>query len=159
MASTKAAVARHINPAEPVVDCPLLDREAERALKASVQTANDFSMTVLGWLRRKTPEEQAAWLTATTEAGRALFQPWCTEILFVLATLGRSRFTELQNLLGVSSRTLSDKLRALREAGFVEREVFDEQPVRIEYHLTKRGRTTAALASPLIAQLNQFGQE
>jgi DNA-binding HxlR family transcriptional regulator len=77
------------------------------------------------------------------------------EILYVLGLLSRSRFTQLQRLLGVSSRTLSDKLKHLREAGFIDREIFDEQPVRIEYFLTKSGRKVAALAAPLLAHLGQ----
>jgi DNA-binding HxlR family transcriptional regulator len=77
------------------------------------------------------------------------------EILYVIATLGRARFTQLIDLLGMSSRTLSDKLKALREAGLLDRELFDEQPVRIEYYLTKHGAKTAALASPLFCHLTQ----
>jgi DNA-binding HxlR family transcriptional regulator len=40
------------------------------------------------------------------------------------------------------------------EAGLVDRRVFDEQPVRIEYFLTPHGIETAALAGPLFAHLN-----
>ena len=75
--------------------------------------------------------------------------------IFVLAVARQARFGELQRMLGgISSRTLSDKLQTLRDEGLVERQVFDEQPVRIEYHLTKEGVTTAALATPLFAHLN-----
>ena len=94
--------------------------------------------------------------TGSVEAGRVLFQPWSMEILFVLAVGNKeARFGELQKMLGgISSRTLSDKLQNLRDEGLVERQVFDEQPVRIEYRLTKEGKMTAALATPLFAHLN-----
>lgn len=65
-----------------------------------------------------------------------------------------TRFTDLHTLLGLSTRTLSDKLKTLMEAGLVDRRVFDEQPVRIEYFLTPHGIETAALAGPLFAHLN-----
>ncbi|HLE47883.1 MAG TPA: winged helix-turn-helix transcriptional regulator, partial [Candidatus Thermoplasmatota archaeon] len=101
----------------------------------------------------------AGWLKRSVDSGRAVFQPWNMELLYVIATLGRARFGQLAQLLGLSSRTLSDKLLFLCEAGLVAREVFDERPVRIEYQLTKHGRATAALASPLIAHLNHEGRQ
>lgn len=80
------------------------------------------------------------------------------EILFALAVSREARFGELSHLLGgISSRTLSDKLQTLRDEGLVERRVFDEQPVRISYRLTKEGLMTAALATPLFAHLNHRG--
>ena len=122
---------------------------------ATIRGSKHFSADVLKFLERRTPDARAKWAQASVEAGRVLFQPWSMEILFVLAVAREARFGELQHMLGgISSRTLSDKLQTLREEGFVDRKVFDEQPVRIEYSLTKEGRTTAALASPLFAHLN-----
>jgi len=156
MRVAKSAVREHSAPKRPL-DYPVMDEDLQARLAACVKAANAFSRHTLTWLGRKTPDEQAAWFKGTVDAGRTVFQPWALEILFVLGTLGRSRFTELQRLLGVSSRTLSDKLQMLRDEGFVEREVFDEQPVRIEYYLTKHGSITASLAGPLICELNRRG--
>jgi len=137
-----------------VADCPVLDGPAAAQQAACVKASNVLSLAILEFLKRKTPVEQAAWLSLSVRKAGEVFQPWSMEILFVVATLGRARFGELQGLLGISSRTLSDKLKTLRDAGLLDREVFDEHPVRIEYFLTKHGRTTAALATPLFAQLN-----
>jgi DNA-binding HxlR family transcriptional regulator len=123
--------------------------------EAVVGEARAFSGDVLRFLSRRPEAAQAKWAQGSVEAGRVIFQPWSMEILFVLAIARNARFGELQTMLGgISSRTLSDKLQTLREEGLVERQVFDEQPVRIQYSLTKEGRMTAALATPLFAHLN-----
>jgi DNA-binding HxlR family transcriptional regulator len=151
----KAAVAgRSASRKDDIVDCPVTDPRVERELKVCVQASYALSKGVLTFLESHTPEAKALWLKRAVDSSRVIFQPWTMELLFVLAVLGRTRFGELQKLLGISSRTLSDKLQALREEGLVEREVFDEQPVRIEYRLTKQGRDAAALATPLFGHLN-----
>lgn len=123
--------------------------------EACLQDSRAFSHEVLQFLKSRPYEAQARWAQASVEAGRVIFQPWSMEILFVLAIAREARFGELQTLLGgISSRTLSDKLQTLREEGLVERQVHDEQPVRIEYRLTREGRMTAALATPLFCHLN-----
>lgn len=135
------------------LDCPILDGSAKKEYLASAKAANVYSLAVLEFLRRKTPKEQVAWLKTSVGATREVFQPWNVEILYVLATLGHARFSDLEALLGLSSRTLSDKLKQLKDVGLVERTVFDEQPVRVEYKLTKHGLRTASLASPLFTHL------
>jgi DNA-binding HxlR family transcriptional regulator len=152
----KAAVLRHT---DPLLDCPVLDGSATTQYKAAVKAANGLSLSLLEFLKRKTPQEQASWLKANVKVSRELFQPWSLEILFVLAGLDRARFTQLLDLLGLSSRTLSDKLKALRDAGLVERQIFDEQPVRIEYFLTRHGRRTTAVAAPLFTYLSHTALE
>jgi DNA-binding HxlR family transcriptional regulator len=56
-------------------------------------------------------------------------------------------------LTGISSRTLSDKLRFLVEEGLVIREVEDGPPIRVSYILSEHGRTCGRLLSPLVAHL------
>ena len=136
-------------------DCPVLAGDAAAQFRSCIKESSRFSLACLEFLKKRSTADQAAWLRRSVDSGRAVFQPWNMELLYVIATIGRARFGQLSKLLGLSSRTLSDKLRFLREAGLVDREVFDAQPVRIEYFLTKNGRATAALASPLIAHLNQ----
>ncbi len=54
--------------------------------------------------------------------------------------LGRSRFDELQESLGVASNVLSQRLATLTEEGVVERRRYSEHPERFEYRLTEKGR-------------------
>jgi DNA-binding HxlR family transcriptional regulator len=77
------------------------------------------------------------------------------EVLYAVASAGTARFTPLQDLLGLSSRTLAERLSSLAEAGLMERLVEVGPPLRTSYRLTKDGRATAALAAPLFAHLNQ----
>lgn len=150
----KAAAPRHTYELHEK-DCPMSESDVEASFESSLAASKAFSSDVLQFLSRRTPEAQTRWAQASVEAGRVLFQPWSMEIVFVLAIAKEARFGELQKMLGgISSRTLSDKLQTLREEGLVEREVYDEQPVRIEYRLTKEGRRTASLATPLFAHLN-----
>jgi DNA-binding HxlR family transcriptional regulator len=68
---------------------------------------------------------------------------------------GHSRFCELErSLAGISPRTLSLRLRALEEAGIVERQTFPEVPPRVEYVLTAKGRALV----PLIEDMRTYGQ-
>jgi DNA-binding HxlR family transcriptional regulator len=67
---------------------------------------------------------------------------------------GRSRFCELErSLVGISPRTLSLRLRALEEAGIVERQTFPEVPPRVEYALTEKGRALV----PLVEDMRAYG--
>ncbi|HEX3735149.1 MAG TPA: helix-turn-helix domain-containing protein [Solirubrobacterales bacterium] len=54
--------------------------------------------------------------------------------------LGRRRFDELQESLGVASNVLSQRLATLTEEGVVERHRYSEHPERFEYRLTEKGR-------------------
>lgn len=54
---------------------------------------------------------------------------------------GPQRFKDLQEQMpAVSDRILSERLKELEAAGVVQRKVYDEWPVRIEYELTQKGR-------------------
>lgn len=128
-------------------------------LDSAVKAATAFSRKTVGHLRTLPHEDQAAFIKGMIAEGDIAFQPWAMEILYVLGLLGRARFTDLQRLLGVSSRTLSDKLQELRENGLVSRQVFDESPVRIEYALTKHGSRVAVLGSALFAELEVCAEE
>jgi DNA-binding HxlR family transcriptional regulator len=148
----KVAASIHTDPIV-VPDCPVLDGTANTQFQAAFKAANELSLALLEFLKRKEPHARAAWLRTSINASRALFQPWGPELVYTIASLGEARFNQLQELLGLSSRTLSDKLKSLREEGLVERRIADEEPVRISYVLTKHGRKTAAAATPLFTLL------
>jgi len=67
---------------------------------------------------------------------------------------GTRRFGELRrSLVGISPKTLTDRLRDLERHGIVERRMYAEIPPRVEYTLTDRGRTL----EPIIASLAAWG--
>jgi DNA-binding HxlR family transcriptional regulator len=65
---------------------------------------------------------------------------WTGLILRVLLA-GPRRFGEIEDVVGgLSARMLSERLKELEACGIVERRVYPEAPVRIEYALTEKGR-------------------
>ncbi|MCW4053977.1 MAG: helix-turn-helix transcriptional regulator [Candidatus Bathyarchaeota archaeon] len=79
-----------------------------------------------------------------------LFQKWNLEILYTLFLKKPIGFGELKRILGVNSRTLSDKLKMLNKQRYIERKVDTGPPLRVEYSLTLKGKNTVLLALPLL---------
>ncbi len=67
--------------------------------------------------------------------------------LFILQELltGPKRFTVLEKSLGVSPRTLSERLKELEDQNIVARQAYAEVPPRVEYNLTPKGEALAPL--------------
>lgn len=64
---------------------------------------------------------------------------WTILILHSLCN-GKMRFGELQRELGsISPKTLSQRLKELETEGILQKKVFAEVPLRVEYSLTKKG--------------------
>jgi DNA-binding HxlR family transcriptional regulator len=67
--------------------------------------------------------------------------------------LGKRRFDELLDSLGVASNVLTDRLNRLVDEQILERVAYSERPPRYEYRLTPKGKE---LRVPLLA-LMQWG--
>ena len=65
---------------------------------------------------------------------------WWSILILRDASLGLRRFDEFQESLGIASNILTRRLKALVEAGLLERRRYSERPPRDEYVLTKAGR-------------------
>jgi DNA-binding HxlR family transcriptional regulator len=63
--------------------------------------------------------------------------------LLIVGLLDRNkslRYNQLrEKLVGVSPKSLADRLKELEKAGIIRREVYPEVPARVEYSLTKDG--------------------
>ncbi|MGI8483909.1 MAG: winged helix-turn-helix transcriptional regulator [Thermomicrobiales bacterium] len=78
---------------------------------------------------------------------------WTPLIVRDLAS-GQKRFSELErSLLGISPKTLSERLKRLEEAMVVNRHCFAEVPPRVEYTLTEKGHALL----PVIDSMRAFG--
>lgn len=76
---------------------------------------------------------------------------WSSLILFALVD-GADRFNSLKSRIeGISQRMLTQTLRDLERDGYVERTIFPEVPVRVEYELTKMGRELVKPLYQLVA--------
>ncbi|MGQ9539149.1 MAG: winged helix-turn-helix transcriptional regulator [Candidatus Bathycorpusculaceae bacterium] len=83
-----------------------------------------------------------------------LSQKWNLELLYTLFFKNTVSFSGLKKILGVNSRTLSDKLKNLMKNGYVERWAETGPPIRVEYALTEKGRDIVLLALPLLYYSN-----
>ena len=65
---------------------------------------------------------------------------WTGAILRAMRS-GRVRFSDISAAIpGLHDRLLSERLKELECEGIIERHVIPETPVRIEYHLSAKGR-------------------
>src|ERR1700693_3719580 len=79
---------------------------------------------------------------------------WTGLLLYALLE-GPRRFCELTNTVeGLSDRVLSDRLRELEMEGVVQRVVYPQIPVRVEYQLTAKGRAL----EPVVLAIRQWAQ-
>jgi len=88
---------------------------------------------------------------------------WAFLIINTLGNRGKLRFNGLmEQLEGVSPKTLSDTLKILEKEGLVRKESFNEIPPRVEYSLTKDGRGLRKAIIPLLqwtADRSNFANE
>jgi DNA-binding HxlR family transcriptional regulator len=74
---------------------------------------------------------------------------WTTLIIKVLMPKAM-RFSELAEQLSViSDRVLSERLKELEQEGIIERKVYPETPVRVEYSLTCKGYELAPVVEAI----------
>jgi len=80
---------------------------------------------------------------------------WAILILKELFHGNRRTNEFLSALPGISTKTLTARLRELESNGLIKRTVFPEVPPRVEYSLTSKGREV----QPIMAALHQVGQQ
>lgn len=83
--------------------------------------------------------------------------------LFIIAVLGndnRTRFNDLlRQLKGISPRTLTDRLKELEALRLIQRHVFPEVPLRVEYTLTEEGRGMRRALIPFLKWSIEFEKD
>ncbi|SEL96195.1 transcriptional regulator, HxlR family [Roseovarius azorensis] len=79
---------------------------------------------------------------------------WSILILREFFLEGPRRFQDLQDMLGLSPNTLSNRLKKLENAGIVARRAYSSNPPRSEYVLTEAGRALG----PVMGALRQWGE-
>ncbi len=80
---------------------------------------------------------------------------WTGLLLYALLE-GPRRFCELTTRVeGLSDRVLSDRLRELEVEGIIERIVYPQIPVRVEYQLTEKGRAL----EPVVQAIQKWAEK
>ena len=93
------------------------------------------------------------------QASELIGRRWTGAIIFVLLK-ARCRFATLRNAVpDITDRMLSERLQELELAGIVVRTVIPETPVRVEYALTKKGRSLAPAIDAIAAWAQKWGPE
>ena len=85
------------------------------------------------------------------QAAELIGRRWTGAIIRAMAD-GAVRFGDIVAAVpGISDRMLSERLKELEAEGLVQRDVFPEHPVRIEYRLTAKGQDLGAVMDAIAA--------
>lgn len=132
---------------------PILSNELRKFVESRLRTNLDGIEQTLNQVfqvQSLTLEDLRDTIQALEESFTLLSQKWSLQVLYILFLKKTSGFGELKKILGVNSRTLSDKLKTLNKGDYVSRTVQQGPPLRVRYSLTKKGRDTILLALPFL---------
>ncbi len=106
----------------------------------------------------ETPKVETHLCPKYEKAAAILGKRWTGLIIRVMEN-GPYRFNELLKIITpVSDRLLTERLRELEAEGLVERAVYPESPVRIEYSLTEKGHSMKHVLDALQAWADDWVQ-
>lgn len=84
---------------------------------------------------------------------------WKLRILYHL-TGGTKRFSELRKLLeGITEATLTVQLRELEGAHLIERKIYREVPLKVEYSLSEYGMELKSVLADLCKWSKKYARE
>ena len=70
-----------------------------------------------------------------------------------MISLNSTKFNQfLASIQGIRPKVLSIRLKELEESGLIERKIYHERPIRIEYYLTEKGKAV----KPILDQMAMF---
>jgi DNA-binding HxlR family transcriptional regulator len=84
---------------------------------------------------------------------------WWSLMIVREAMLGVQRFEEFQDVLGIARNILSQRLKKLVADEIFRKRVYQENPRRVEYVLTAKGRELFPIIAALVAWGNKWGRE
>ena len=68
---------------------------------------------------------------------------------------GHKRFNEFLGIEEINAKILSARLKEMEKDGLIERIVFSEIPVRVEYHITQKGKAL----EPILDQMSAYSMK
>jgi len=87
---------------------------------------------------------------------RTIGGKWKPLILWSLAQSEVLRYGQLKKTIdGITHKMLSQQLKDLEEEGLVNRKQYNQVPPKVEYSLTKRGKTVI----PILDEMCKWGRE
>ncbi len=101
------------------------------------------------------PEKKLGGDCGVAKTLKIIGSKWTMLILHNLFA-GSLRFGQLQRALGnISPKTLSQRLQELEQEKIINRKVFAEIPLHVEYSLTKKGRSL----KDIFTQMARWGEQ
>jgi DNA-binding HxlR family transcriptional regulator len=92
-------------------------------------------------------------------ASELIGRRWTGAIIYLLLRK-RCRFAVLRDAIpDITDRMLSDRLQELEQEGIVDRTVFPEIPIRVEYSLSKKGRALASAIDAIADWAEKWTEE
>ena len=84
---------------------------------------------------------------------RIIGKKFTIHIIRNMLLLKQTRFNEFLNSMeGISTKTLSVRLREMEDAGLITRTIIERRPLKVEYRLTEKGEAL----SPVMIQMANF---
>ena len=81
---------------------------------------------------------------------------WKIMILCVIDNNEVVRYGEIRRTVhGITNTMLANSLKELEADGLVERKMYDEMPVRVEYNLTDKAKSLI----PILLELKKWGED
>lgn len=95
------------------------------------------------------PHDLAPQCPTYNRAAEIIGSRWAGAVVRAMLA-GATRFSEIREYInGITDRVLSKRLKDLEVEGILLRKVFNDTPVRIEYHLTDKGRALARVVDAM----------
>ena len=80
---------------------------------------------------------------------------WKILILCYIDAKSIGRFGDMKRTIyGITNTMLASSLKEMEADGLIERHLYDEMPVRVEYTLTEKAKTLI----PILLELKQWGE-
>jgi DNA-binding HxlR family transcriptional regulator len=68
---------------------------------------------------------------------------------------GHNRFNQFLEIEDINAKILSSRLKEMENDGLIERKVYPDTPIRIEYVITEKGRAL----EPILEQMSAFSMK
>jgi len=105
-------------------------------------------------------ESKEVFVCPLDEVMNIISKKWTLLIINLIGNYQKVRFIKIfRQLKGINSKTLSDRLKELEKYGLIERKAYMEIPPRVEYSLTKKGKTLRKAMLPLIEWTYNYTKE
>jgi DNA-binding HxlR family transcriptional regulator len=69
----------------------------------------------------------------------------------------QTRFNQfIDSIQGINPKTLSTRLKEIEKSGLIQRKIYHETPIRIEYYLTEKGKALKSILDQMAMFSLQF---